>query len=81
MGVSVLSDAAQLIAANISDTRAIEGFLRKLATEAAAKGSTPHSGACCLSLSIKPQMIEAAKLLKRIPDAGPFRCRCFRVLV
>ena len=67
MGVSVLSDAAQLIAANISDTRAIEGFLRKLATEAAAKGSTPTVELVASLLSIKPQMIEAAKLLKRIP--------------
>ena len=40
MGVSVLSDAAQLIAANISDTRAIEGFYESL-QQGAAKGSTP----------------------------------------
>ncbi len=38
LGLTVPPDAAQLIAANIVDTRAIEGFLRRLTTETATKG-------------------------------------------
>ncbi|MBI5018940.1 chromosomal replication initiator protein DnaA [Candidatus Gottesmanbacteria bacterium] len=37
LGINVPSDAAQLIAANVVDTRAIEGFLRRLATELSAR--------------------------------------------
>lgn len=32
LGISIPPDAAQLVAANITDTRALEGFLRKLTT-------------------------------------------------
>lgn len=38
LGLSVPPGAARLIAANITDTRAIEGFLRRLSTESAARG-------------------------------------------
>lgn len=37
MGIAVPPEAAQLIAANITDTRAIEGFLRRLTTEVATR--------------------------------------------
>ncbi|MCX6791654.1 MAG: chromosomal replication initiator protein DnaA [Candidatus Gottesmanbacteria bacterium] len=37
MGLAVPPDAAQLVAANITDTRAIEGFLRRLTTEVATR--------------------------------------------
>lgn len=37
MGLSVPNDCAQLIAANVEDARAIEGFLRRLTTELATK--------------------------------------------
>ncbi len=39
LGLTVPPDAAQVIAANITDTRAIEGFLRRLTTEVATKNS------------------------------------------
>jgi chromosomal replication initiator protein len=67
MGVSVQPDAAQLIAANISDTRAIEGFLRRLATEAATRATPPNSELVASLLSIKPQAETAPKQLRRIP--------------
>lgn len=37
MGLSVPAEASQMIAANLTDTRAIEGFLKRLATEVATK--------------------------------------------
>ena len=67
MGISVLPDAAQLIAANISDTRALEGFLRKLATEAATRGLTPTAELVSSLLSIKSLADNTPKQLKRIP--------------
>lgn len=37
LGLSIPSDCAQLVAANVVDARAIEGFLRRLTSELAAK--------------------------------------------
>lgn len=37
LGLSIPSDAAQLVAANVVDARAIEGFLRRLTTELSAR--------------------------------------------
>ena len=37
LGLSVPADAAQIIAANVADARAIEGFLRRLTSEVATK--------------------------------------------
>lgn len=37
MGMTIPADASQMIAANLTDTRAIEGFLKRLATEVATK--------------------------------------------
>ncbi|OGG30185.1 chromosomal replication initiator protein DnaA [Candidatus Gottesmanbacteria bacterium RIFCSPLOWO2_01_FULL_46_9] len=67
MGVSVLPDAAQLIAANITDTRALEGFLRKLATEAATRGLATTAELVASLLSIKSLTDTPPKQLRRIP--------------
>lgn len=40
LGLTIPADAGRLIAANITDTRAIEGVLRRLATEVAARNVT-----------------------------------------
>jgi chromosomal replication initiator protein len=37
LGIAVPGDCAQIIAANVTDARAIEGFLRRLTTEVAAR--------------------------------------------
>lgn len=37
MGISIPNDASQMIAANLTDTRAIEGFLKRLVTEVVTK--------------------------------------------
>ena len=58
LGVAIPSDAAQLIAANISDTRAIEGFLRRLTTEIATRGATVTAELVSSLLSIKPAAAE-----------------------
>jgi len=52
LGLAVPADSAQLIAANITDTRAMEGFLRRLTTEIATKGTivTPDLVSQLLSL-------------------------------
>ena len=42
MGLVIPNDASQMIAANLTDTRAIEGFLKRLTTEIATK-KTPIS--------------------------------------
>lgn len=47
-------DSAQLIAANITDTRAIEGFLRRLATEVAARSVPVNQELVSSLLRIKP---------------------------
>ncbi len=40
LGLAVPPDAAQLVAANITDTRAMEGFLRRLTTEVATHNAS-----------------------------------------
>ena len=69
MGISVQSDGAQLIAANLSDTRAIEGFLRRLATETAARGEAPSAELISSLLRLKAQQEPPKKQLRRIPPA------------
>ncbi len=54
LGLTIAPDAGQLIAANITDTRAIEGFLRRLATEIAARGVPITSELISSLLRIKP---------------------------
>ena len=55
MGIAVPPDAAQLIAANITDTRAIEGFLRRLTTEVATRRAAVTSSLVSSLLNIKNQ--------------------------
>jgi len=55
LGVAVPADAAQLIAANLTDARAIEGFLRRLVTEIATKKTTVTQELVSSLLSLKPQ--------------------------
>lgn len=52
LGLVIPPEAAQLIAANVIDTRAMEGFLRRLTTEIAARGGmvTPELVSSLLSL-------------------------------
>ncbi len=54
LGLSVPADAAKLVAANITDTRAIEGFLRRLTTEVATKHAaiTPELVSSLLSIRV-----------------------------
>lgn len=66
LGIRVPSDAAQVVAANLSDTRAIEGFLRRLTTEVATKGAPITPDLISSLLSIKPQATEQLKN-RRIP--------------
>lgn len=54
-GLSVPPDAAQLIAANITDTRAIEGFLKRLSSEATTKKTPISTGVVASLLSLKKQ--------------------------
>lgn len=53
LGLSVPAEASQLVAANITDTRAMEGFLRRLTTEIATKGGTVTPELVSSLLSIK----------------------------
>lgn len=48
-GIHIPSDAAQIIAANVTDTRAIEGFLKRLSSEVSTRG-VAVSGELVLSL-------------------------------
>jgi chromosomal replication initiator protein len=53
LGLAVPPEAAQLIAANITDTRAIEGFLRRLTTEIATRHTTVTTELVSSLLNIK----------------------------
>ncbi len=53
MGLAVPPEAAQLMAANITDTRAIEGFLRRLTTEVATRKSAVTAEMVSSLLNIK----------------------------
>jgi chromosomal replication initiator protein len=66
LGISVPSDAAQLIAANMSDIRAIEGFLRRLATESAAHGTKIDAEMVSSLLSIKASSVNLQKQTQRV---------------
>jgi len=60
LGLAVPSEAGQLIAANITDTRAIEGFLRRLTTEVATRGG-----------SVTPEMVSSLLSLKGPVNGAP----------
>ncbi len=66
LGLVVPPEAGQLIAANITDTRAIEGFLRRLTTEIATKGVTVTPELVSSLLSIKPKAEGTTKQTKRV---------------
>lgn len=70
LGVAVPSDAAQLIAANLSDTRAIEGFLRRLATEVAGKAGPVGPELISSLLRIKPGSADGGKQKRRVEPAA-----------
>ncbi|MCX6793758.1 MAG: chromosomal replication initiator protein DnaA [Candidatus Gottesmanbacteria bacterium] len=55
LGLTVPPEAAQLIAANITDTRAIEGFLRRLTTEVATRHAAVTAELVSSLLNIKNQ--------------------------
>lgn len=59
LGVEIPMDIAQFIAANIEDTRRLEGFLRRLLTEAETK-KVPLSLALAQSILGKPGELEEA---------------------
>lgn len=56
LGLSVPPDAAQLVAANITDTRAIEGFLKRLASEIASSRAAITPELVTSILSVKKQL-------------------------
>ncbi len=60
MGLTVPAEAAQLVAANITDTRAMEGFLRRLTTEVATRGAAITTDLVSSLLNIKAGTAEAA---------------------
>lgn len=66
MGISVPTDAAQLVAANLSDTRAIEGFLKRLATEVAGHGTPITPELITTLLRIKPSATQENAQKRRI---------------
>ncbi|MBI5619370.1 chromosomal replication initiator protein DnaA [Candidatus Gottesmanbacteria bacterium] len=55
IGLSVPPDAAQLIAANITDTRAIEGFLKRLSSETSTRKTPITQEMVASLLSLKKQ--------------------------
>lgn len=68
LGLVVPAEAAQVIAANITDTRAMEGFLRRLTTEVATRGTsvTPELVSSLLSIKQGNGQAVALKPNKRI---------------
>ncbi len=76
LGLTVPSDAAQLIAANVVDARAIEGFLRRLTTEVSTTPQpiTPELVSSLLSTKSlvgtqqakQPRRVSAAELLEAV---------------
>lgn len=66
MGLAVPSDAAQIVAANVVDARAIEGFLRRLTTEVAAKAQPITPELVSSLLNTKTVMGGLTKPSKRV---------------
>ncbi len=71
VGLSVPPEAAQLIAANITDTRAIEGFLRRLTTEVSTKKTAVTAELVSSLLNIKNQGNGIATLPKSSRRVSP----------
>jgi len=66
LGLSVPADIGQLIAGNITDARAIEGFLRRLATELATKRVPLTTDLVSSLLSLKPGTNGSMKGKRRV---------------
>jgi chromosomal replication initiator protein len=64
LGMSVPQEAARLIAANLTDARTIEGFLHRVATEAAMRG-----------VPITTEMIEPLLSIKSPPEGEQKRAK------
>jgi chromosomal replication initiator protein len=78
MGLALPPEAAQLIAANITDTRAIEGFLRRLTTEVATRKTAVTAELVSSLLNIKNQgngiLLDPAKSAKRVSPQEVLDC-------
>ncbi len=66
LGLAVPSDAAQIIAANVVDARAIEGFLRRLTTEMATKPQSITPELVSSLLNTKSAVMGQTKTTKRV---------------
>lgn len=66
MGLSVPSDSAQIIAANVVDARAIEGFLRRLTTELATKPQPVSPDLVSSLLNTKASLMGQTKTARRV---------------
>ena len=66
LGINIPSDAAQLVAANVVDARAIEGFLRRLTTELSAHQQPVTPDLISSLLNTKSLVNLAAKPAKRV---------------
>lgn len=66
LGLTVPGDCAQLIAANVQDTRAIEGFLRRLTTEIAGSGAQVTPELISGLLNTRNSLGQPAKSTKRV---------------
>jgi chromosomal replication initiator protein len=74
LGLAIPPEAAQLVAANITDTRAMEGFLRRLTTELSSRGGTVTPELVTSLLSIKGPVNGLAP-----PGGGPLSVNAKRV--
>lgn len=66
LGLAVPNDVAQIIAANVVDARAIEGFLRRLTTELAAKAQPVTPELVSSLLNTKSVALGPTKTAKRV---------------
>ncbi len=66
LGLAVPNDVAQIIAANVVDARAIEGFLRRLTTELAAKPQPITPELVSSLLNTKSSAMGPTKTAKRV---------------
>lgn len=66
LGLSIPSDCAQLIAANVVDARAIEGFLRRLTSELASKTQPITPELISLLLNTKSVVASGGQPTKRV---------------
>ncbi len=66
LGVTIPTEAAQLVAANLTDTRAIEGFLRKL-TAPGVGPATPELVSSLLGSKVVVGNGEPGKTTRRVP--------------